>query len=72
MRLPRDRLISNKILSTIEGFLSNKISLGWAVQRTGLPVEDLSVEKANPAIAVDIRNVMSFQPLSTDLEIAQP
>jgi hypothetical protein len=36
-----------------------------------LPVEDLSVEEANPAIAVDIRNVMSFHPLSTDLEIAQ-
>ena len=41
------------------------------VQRAGLPVEYLSVEKANPAIALNIRNVMEFQPLVTDLETAQ-
>ncbi len=35
-----------------------------------MPVEDLSVEEANPAIAVDTRSVMSFHPLSTDPETA--
>jgi hypothetical protein len=60
MCLPRYRLISKKILSTIEGFLSNEISLVGAVRRAELLVEDISMDRANPPRATGIKVSLDF------------